>query len=65
MDKVIIEFLQTKFQVPFMEDGRTISGLWLAATVIFLLFVASISLVIACLGGTRAPPSQDKKGKKD
>ena len=65
IDKLIIEFLQTKFQVPFVEDGQTISGLWLAATVIFLLFVASISLVIACLGGSPAPPPQDKKGKKD
>ena len=50
--------------MPFAEDGKTVSGLWLAATVIFLLFVASICLVIACIAP--GPAKEDKKaGKKD
>ena len=61
LDKVIIAFFQTQFQVPFAEDGTTISGLWLAATVIVLLFIASISLVIACLGGSPPPPAPKTK----
>ena len=73
LDKVIIEFFQTQFQLPFAEDGTMISGLWLAVTVVVLLFIASISLVIACLGGSSpappapapaaAPKSKDEKPK--
>ena len=53
--------LLTEFQMPFMSDGVTVSGLWLAVTVIFLLFVASISLVIACLGGSAPAEAKAKK----
>jgi len=60
-DKLVIKFFQTQFQVPFAEDGVLVSGLWLCAIVIFLLFVASISLVIACLGGGAPIPPKNKK----
>ena len=63
LDKVIIAFFQTQIQVPLAEDGTTITGLWLTATIIVLLFIASISLVIACLGGS--PPPQAPKTKKE
>jgi len=63
LDKKIIAFLQTDFQLPFGEDGQTVSGLWLSVTVIFLLFVAAISLVIACIGGP--PPPLASKPKKE
>ncbi len=52
----IIQALAEDYQVPFMEEGRTVPGLYVFALVLFLLFVASISLVIACL--SRDPPSE-------
>jgi protein disulfide-isomerase A1 len=70
----IIGALAEDYQVPFMEEGRTVPGLYVFALVLFLLFVASISLVIACLSRdppsepvAKAPPSKDakKSGKKD
>jgi hypothetical protein len=42
---------------------HTISGLWVAATILFLLFVAAIALVIAFV--TRDPIPPKKSGKKD
>ena len=65
-DDMVIHFLQSRFQVPFMP-GQTISGLLLAAVIIFLLFVAAVCLVIACMPLPKeAPaPSQGKTDKKD
>jgi hypothetical protein len=57
IDKLIIDFFQTDFQIPLMEDGTTVSGLWLTAAVIFLLFIASISLVIACISPGAPSPT--------
>ena len=45
----VIRAMAEDYQVPVMEEGRTVPGLYVFALVIFLLFVASISLVIACL----------------
>jgi protein disulfide-isomerase A1 len=58
----IVRALAEEYQVPFMEEGRTVPGLYVFALVIFLLFVASISLVIACLSrDSPAPPPKEKK----
>jgi len=60
-DKAIIKFFQTQFQVPYAADGQSVSGLGLTAAVIFLLFIAAISLVIACIGGGTPSAPKDKK----
>jgi len=60
-DKAIIKFFQTQFQVPYAADGQFVSGLGLTAAVIFLLFIAAISLVIACIGGGTPSAPKDKK----
>ena len=59
----IVRALAEDYQVPFMEEGRTVPGLYVFALVIFLLFVASISLVIACLSrdGPAPAPAKEKK----
>jgi hypothetical protein len=49
-------------QMPIFTQ-HTISGLWVAATILFLLFVAAIALVIAFV--TRDPIPPKKSGKKD
>mmetsp|Transcript_971 Transcript_971/g.2174 ORF Transcript_971/g.2174 Transcript_971/m.2174 type:complete len:556 (-) Transcript_971:200-1867(-) len=63
LDKMVLRFFSTDFQVPWMSSGYKVSGLYLAAICIFLLFIASIALVIACLSRDPSPPP--KAGKKD
>jgi protein disulfide-isomerase A1 len=61
----IIQALAEDYQVPFLEEGRTVPGLYVFALVIFLLFIASISLVIACLSRDPSPePSGQVSGAK-
>eukprot|EP00284_Hemiselmis_tepida_P015194 CAMPEP_0174931732 /NCGR_PEP_ID=MMETSP1355-20121228/34703_1 /TAXON_ID=464990 /ORGANISM="Hemiselmis tepida, Strain CCMP443" /LENGTH=555 /DNA_ID=CAMNT_0016178111 /DNA_START=15 /DNA_END=1682 /DNA_ORIENTATION=- len=63
LDKMVLRFFSTDFQVPWMSSGYKVSGLYLAAICVFLMFVASIALVIACLSRDGPPPP--KAGKKD
>lgn len=59
-EDIAVQFFKNKFEVPFMQ-GTLVSGLLLAAVVIFLLFVAAICLVIACM----PLPKPEKYEKKD
>jgi protein disulfide-isomerase-like protein len=63
LDKTIIRFFASEFQVPWMSAGYKVSGLYLAAICVFLLFVAAIALVIACM--SKEPAAAPAKGKKD
>lgn len=56
----IILFLSTDFQMPIFAQ-HTISGLWIAATILFLLFVAAIALVIAFVSRDPIPPTKSEK----
>lgn len=63
IDKTIIRFFASEYQVPWMSEGYKVSGLYLAAICVFLLFVAAIALVVACL--SREAPAPKKTSKKD
>ena len=62
MDTKVVCLLATEYQVPWMDDGYQVSGLYMAAICIFLVFVASIALVVACLSG--GPKPTVSAGKK-
>jgi len=61
-EKKILRFMATQFQLPLMGPEYTVSGLWLAAMVVFLLFVASVSLIIACI--SKEPSAKATASKK-
>mmetsp|Transcript_50537 Transcript_50537/g.123243 ORF Transcript_50537/g.123243 Transcript_50537/m.123243 type:complete len:560 (-) Transcript_50537:140-1819(-) len=66
LDKQILKFLAADFQVPWMGAGMRVSGLYLAAIALFLVFVASIAIVIAILTRDPAPTAgKSAESKKE
>lgn len=63
-EKQMLQFLATDFQLPWAEDGTTISGLYIAALIVFLLFVAAVALIIAVFSRDPPPPKKETKKEK-